>query len=85
RLLLILAHAANLNIRHSHEYITTAKGGGFSRTNKYTREFYYNIKKQRGSLKSRVNLFFIQIPDGENFRLSDSQSLQFTFETSSFL
>ncbi|MFT4152960.1 alpha-L-fucosidase, partial [Parafilimonas sp.] len=42
RLLLILAHAANLNIRHSHEYITTAKGGGFSRTNKnYGADFKY--------------------------------------------
>ena len=41
--------------------------------------------KKRGCLKSRVSLFFIRIPDGESFRLIDSQRLQFTFETSSYL
>jgi len=41
--------------------------------------------KKRGCLKSRVSLFFIRIPDGESFRLIDSQRLQFTFETSSFI
>jgi|GEM_PF-6290435 hypothetical protein len=39
---------------------------------------------KRGCIKSPIQPLFIRVPDGESFHLGDSQSLLFTFETSSF-
>ena len=42
------------------------------------------LNKKRGCLKSTRQPRFIWVGDGNNFRLSDSQSVHFSFETTSF-
>jgi len=41
------------------------------------------IGKKRGCLKSMRQPLFIRVGDGNNFRLSDSQSVHFSFKTTS--